>query len=247
MEDIWDAKIYSQFLEFRTRPACDLLHAIPATFQPRVVYDLGCGPGNSSILLKQRWPSARITGVDSSADMLKQAQVTYANIRFIQGDIANFSPPEQIDCIFANASLQWLTDHPLLFPKLIKLLNPGGILAIQIPNNFHLPSHQVVIKVLQAHPQWQPFLNQLIYSELSQPHYHLPDYYELLSTSSTYPIHLWETTYYQELESFPALFDWIKGTVLRPILAGMNEKEVQLFTQTYITEISKKYHNLLLV
>lgn len=241
MEDIWNAKIYSQFLELRTRPARDLLNAIPSTFQPKIVYDLGCGPGNSSILLKQRWPSAKIVGLDSSADMLNKAQSTYADITFIKGDIAHFSSPEKIDCIFANASLQWLSDHRSLLPKLLGLLNSGGILAIQMPNNFHLPTHQVIIKLLQSHHEWKHFLKQLIHGKLSKPLYHLPAYYDLLSTSSSHPLHLWETTYYQEMEHFQALFDWIKGTGLRPILAGMNEEDVQLFSKQYIQEISKKY------
>ncbi|KTD55694.1 trans-aconitate methyltransferase [Legionella santicrucis] len=241
MEDIWNAKIYSQFLELRTRPALDLLNAIPSSFQPKIVYDLGCGPGNSSILLKQRWPSAEIIGIDSSADMLNKARSTYADIEFIQGDIAHFSPPEKIDCIFANASLQWLSEHRSLIPKLLGLLNSGGILAIQMPNNFHLPTHQVIIKLLQTHHEWRPFLKQLIYGELSKPLYHLPSYYDLLSASS-YTVHLWETIYYQEMEHFQAIFDWVKGTGLRPILTSMNEMDVQLFSKKYIQEISKKYH-----
>ncbi len=241
MEDIWNAQIYSQFLELRTRPAHDLLNAIPSTFQPNIVYDLGCGPGNSSILLKQRWASAKIVGLDSSVDMLNKAQSTYADITFIQGDIAHFTSPEKIDCIFANASLQWLSDHRSLFPKLLGLLNSGGILAIQMPNNFHLPTHQVIIQLLQSHQEWKPFLKLLIHGELSKPLYYLPSYYDLLSTSSSYPLYLWETTYYQEMEHVQAIFDWVKGTGLRPILSSMNESDAQLFSKKYIQEISNEY------
>lgn len=242
MNDIWNAKIYSQFLELRTRPACDLLHAIPSSFQPKIVYDLGCGPGNSSILLKERWPSAKIVGLDSSADMLSKASSTYPDIDFIQGDIANFSSSEKIDCIFANASLQWVPDHNTLFPRLLGLLNSGGILAIQMPNNFHLPSHQVIIKLLHMHEEWLPHAKHLIHGALSKPLYNLLSYYDLLSASFSYPLHLWETIYYQEMENVQAIFDWIKGTGLRPLLASMNEEETQLFSKQYIQEISKEYH-----
>lgn len=241
MEDIWNAKIYSQFLELRTRPARDLLNAVPASFQPKIVYDLGCGPGNSSNIVKQRWPSARIVGLDSSADMLNEAQSTYADITFIQDDIAHFSPPEKIDCIFANASLQWLSDHHSLLPKLLGLLNSGGMLAIQMPNNFHLATHQIIIKLLQTHPEWRLYLKQLIHGELSKPLYHSSYYYDLLNTPSSYPLHLWETIYYQEMEHYQAIFDWIKGTGLKPILASMNDKDVQLFSTQYIQEISREY------
>lgn len=240
MSDIWDAKIYSQFLALRTRPARDLLNAIPSSFQPKVVYDLGCGPGNSSALLKQRWRDAKIVGVDSSADMLDQARSIYPDILFMHSDIAHFSPTEKIDCIFANASLQWLSEHETLFPKLLGLLNSGGILAVQLPNNFHLPAHQISIKLLQAHQEWTPFLVKLIYGELSGPRYHLPYYYDLLSALS-YSLQLWETIYYQEMQNVEEIFDWIKGTGLRPLLTSMDEKDVQLFSKKYIREISKEY------
>ncbi len=95
MKDLWNSKIYSQFLDLRTRPARDLLSAIPDLFQPRIVYDLGCGPGNSTGLLKNRWPHAKIVGVDSSEDMLKEAKIIYPDIEFVKSDIKNFDPIEK--------------------------------------------------------------------------------------------------------------------------------------------------------
>jgi trans-aconitate 2-methyltransferase len=119
MSDTWNAKTYSQFLTLRTRPARDLLAAIPDSFQPKTVYDLGCGPGNSTILLNQRWPCAKIIGLDSSPNMLQEAKNTYPKLNFIEGDIASFSPVQRADCLFANASLQWLDQHEILIPKLL--------------------------------------------------------------------------------------------------------------------------------
>src|SRR5688572_4859901 len=113
----WNAKDYSQFLDLRTQPSRDLLAAIPDSFQPRTVYDLGCGPGNSTVLLKDRWPHANVIGMDSSSDMLHEAKHTYPDIEFEKGDIAGFSPKEKIDCLFANASLQWLDHHEVLIQK----------------------------------------------------------------------------------------------------------------------------------
>src|SRR5215472_5948603 len=126
MKTAWNVKNYSQFLDLRTRPARDLLSAIPDSFQPHIVYDLGCGPGNSTILLKNRWPQANIIGLDSSSAMLQEAKTSYPDTHFIKGDIASFSPAEKIDCLFANASLQWLDQHEILIPKLLQLLSPGG-------------------------------------------------------------------------------------------------------------------------
>src|SRR5205814_7169981 len=120
MSDTWNSEIYSQFLDLRTRPARDLLSIIPNSFQPKTVYDLGCGPGNSTALLKERWPYAVVVGVDSSPNMLKAAKAAYPNLEFIQDDIALFESAEKIDCLFANASLQWLNHHETLIPRLLK-------------------------------------------------------------------------------------------------------------------------------
>ena len=95
MVDSWNAEVYSQFLDLRTRPARDLLAAIPDSVQPKIIYDLGCGPGNSTILLKDRWPHAKIVGLDSSLTMLEKAKTVYPDINFVEGDIANFSPKEK--------------------------------------------------------------------------------------------------------------------------------------------------------
>ncbi len=241
MKELWNAKIYQQFLDARTRPACDLLAAIPDSFHPQTICDLGCGPGNSTILLKNRWPQAHIIGLDSSADMLREAQERYPDIHFLQGDIAHFAPIEKMDCLFANASLQWVNDHQLIFPKLLDLINDEGILAIQMPNNFHSPSHQVIIDVLNNNQSWQPLLKKLRYQKSSQPLYHLPWYYDLLSDAGAKKIQLWETEYFQEMTGYQAIFDWLKGTGLRPILTAIDVHNQDLFAENYIEAIAKKY------
>src|SRR3990167_9582613 len=160
MTHAWNANIYSQFIDFRTRPAGDLLAAIPNTFHPKTVYDLGCGPGNSTILLKNRWTEAKIVGLDSSVDMLNEAKTLYTEIHFIEGDIAHFEPKEKIDCLFANASLQWVDQHEKIIPKLCQFLNVGGILAVQMPNNFHSPMHQITLEILQSNKNWQSYIKR---------------------------------------------------------------------------------------
>jgi trans-aconitate 2-methyltransferase len=241
MTDVWNAKIYKQFLELRTRPARDLLSAIPGSFQPTTVYDLGCGTGNSTILLQERWPDAKIVGLDSSSDMLEEAKASYPPINFIKDDIAYFSPVEKVDCLFANASLQWLDKHEILIPKLIEFINPGGIFGVQMPNNFHSPSHQITIKILQSSPDWQPFLKNLRYGVLTEPFYKLPWYYDLLIKSGIHSLHLWETEYFQEISSYQGIFDWVKGTGLRPVLSAMNTDNQTQFANTYVSAIAKEY------
>lgn len=241
MNDFWNAKSYSQFLDLRTRPARDLLSAIPPSLNPQTVYDLGCGPGNSTVLLNERWPHAKVVGLDSSSDMLNAATLTYPGLHFIKSDIANFSPNEKIDCLFANASLQWLDEHDKLIPKLLECLNPGGVFAIQMPNNFHAPSHQVTIRVLQSNQAWHPLLNCLRYGLVTEPHYKAAWYYDLLTASKAHSLQIWETDYVQDMPDYQALFDWVKGTGLRPVLSAMDTENQALFAHAWIKAIAREY------
>lgn len=241
MTTSWDPKLYGQFLDLRTRPARDLLAGIPDSFQPKTVYDLGCGPGNSTILLKERWPNAKIMGIDSSPDMLKEAQNLYPAIEFTEGDIAHFSPPEKIDCLFANASLQWLDAHEALFPKLLGYINSGGAFGIQMPNNFHSPSHQVTIQILQDNPAWRSFLKNLRYGNLTEPLYKLSWYYDVLAKAGAHSLQLWETEYFQEMNNHSDIFEWVKGTGLRPVSSAMDKTNQEQFKNAYINSISQKY------
>jgi len=241
MTHVWNPNIYSQFLDLRTRPARDLLNAIPNTIQPRSAYDLGCGTGNSTILLQQRWPQAKVIGIDSSSDMLKEAKLTYPDLEFIKEDIAQFSPTEKVDALFANASLQWVDDHETLIPKLASFLNPNGVIAIQMPNNFHSPTHQVTIQLLQNNPAWQHFLKNLRYGALTKPFYQLPWHYDLLSNSGLHDLQIWETEYFQEMNSYEDIFTWVKGTGLRPVLSAMDSETQTQFRNAYIGAIAKEY------
>ncbi len=241
MSDTWNAKTYSQFLNLRTRPARDLLAAIPDSFQPNTVYDLGCGPGNSTILLKQRWPHAKTIGLDSSPNMLQEAKSAYPELDFIEGDIASFIPSQRVDCLFANASLQWLDQHEILIPKLLEWLNPGGVLAIQMPNNFHSPMHQVSIQILHSQENWRHLLSNLRYGFLNEPVYKIPWYYELLTKSGVNQLLLWETQYFQEMAGYHEILEWVKGTNLRLVMANMNGENQQKFTKIYVDAISKQY------
>lgn len=241
MTDIWNAETYKKFIDLRSKPAKDLLFSIPDSFVPKLVYDLGCGPGNSTILLQQRWPHARIIGIDSSQDMLKEAKATYSDLEFTLGDIAHFAPLEKPDCIFANASLQWVSDHEALIPRLLGLLKPQGILAIQMPNNFHYPSHQTSIRLLENNKAWQPLLKTVRYGHLTHPFYQAAYYYDLLAQSGAASIQLWETEYFQEIESHQAIFSWVQGTGLRPILSQMEKADQSAFEKAYVAEISKAY------
>ncbi len=243
MTDMWNANVYIQFIESRTRPARDLLAAIPHSFMPRICYDLGSGPGNSTILLKERFSSASIIGVDTSADMLLKARKTYPDITFVQNDIATFAVPEKADLLFANASLHWLDRHDLLLKRLSGMLTDDGMLAFQIPNNFHAPTHQIPLAIFDHHSKWSHLAKALCYGRLEQPLYNVASYYDHMINAGFIDIQCWETYYFQEIDSLSDIFDWIKGTGLRPVLCHMKEQEQKQFSEIYIESLyaSNKY------
>ena len=69
----WDPKTYLAYGAERTRPAADLLARVPLE-RPRRVADLGCGPANSTALLRARWPDAEIDAIDFAPEMLADAR-----------------------------------------------------------------------------------------------------------------------------------------------------------------------------
>ena len=144
----WNPSLYLQFGAERTRPAAELLARI-AHHPVALAVDLGCGPGNSTALLRHVWPEATIIGVDNSPAMLEEAAQRLPDCRFVEGDIAGFRPERPADVIYANASLQWLTDHQRLFPHLVSNLAENGVLAVQMPVNWQEPSHALMREVAE--------------------------------------------------------------------------------------------------
>ena len=137
----WNPEQYLKFADARSRPALDLLARL-AGESARLVVDLGCGAGNITRLLAERWPAAQIIGVDGDPAMLARAAETASGIVWQQAEIADWHSPEAPDLIFSNAALHWLGDHHQLLPRLIGQLAVDGVLAVQMPANFAAASHQ---------------------------------------------------------------------------------------------------------
>jgi trans-aconitate 2-methyltransferase len=241
-QDIWDPSTYAQYLELRTRPARDLLAAIPDGFAPKIVYDLGCGTGNSTALLEARFPESRVMGLDTSHNMLEIARQTYPQVLFVEHDFMDLSAFPKADFLMANASFQWIQDHAGLIPLLKEALRPGGMLAIQMPNNFHAPTHQTIINILKNNVEWMYILAHLKFGLLKAPLYDLGSYYDYFTGAGLLDVTCWQTTYFQEMTSTRDIFQWIKGTALRPVLARLDEKDQVTFEALYLEEIEKHYH-----
>ncbi|WP_339716256.1 methyltransferase domain-containing protein [uncultured Sneathiella sp.] len=231
----WNPEQYSLFSDHRLRPAIDLLSQVPS-HAPSVIYDLGCGTGNVTALLSQHWNEAVVIGIDSSEDMLAKAKREHPSIEWKVGDIAEFSPTSKGNLIFSNAALHWLDDHEKLFPKLLEQLRPGGVLAVQMPNNFSAPSHEALYDLAQSE-EWIDRLGSLV---RPAPVHNINWYFDLLSPLAD-KINIWETTYFQVLKGRDAVLEWTRGTALRPFLAALDGNEVGAFESQYAERLMEAY------
>jgi len=233
----WSAAQYGKFEVERSRPAVDLLARV-ATEGVTSVVDLGCGPGNSTELLADRFPLAGIVGLDLSEDMLAAARARLPAADFRRQDIAAWQPAAPVDVIFANASLQWVPDHETLFPALLAGLAPGGTLAVQMPDNLDEPTHRLMREIATDGP-WSGRMTDVAAGRAAR---HDPAwYYELLGGHGAHAIDVWRTTYYHPLAGAAAVVEWLKGTGLRPYLARLSPEETGDFLDRYGAAIGEAY------
>ncbi|MBU3973481.1 MAG: methyltransferase domain-containing protein [Alphaproteobacteria bacterium] len=214
----WDPRQYCRFEAERDRAALDLLLRLPGDLDPREIWDLGCGAGQHAVLLKRRYPSAAVHGLDSSTDMLERARSLHADVDWSQGDIAAWRPDVPVDLILANAALQWLPDHAALLPRLAGALAPGGVLAIQMPMA-HETRHHSLMRATAAEGPWAGSLAGV---ETIAPLLSPEVYYDLLAEVCG-EIDIWSTTYLHALSGPDAVLEWMKGTALRPVLAALED------------------------
>jgi len=232
----WSSTQYLKFADERTRPARDLLAQVPLK-APHLVYDLGCGPGNSTELLIARYPEARITGLDSSPDMLAKARRSYPHAHFIEGDLASWQPMEEPDLLFANAVFQWVPDHLEVLGRLLATLPKGGVLAVQMPDNLDEPSH-VAMRATAAEGPWAAKLRKL-----GQPRDRLPSpatYYGALKPQAA-QVDIWHTIYNHPLMGADGIVEWVKGTGLRPYIDPLDQDEREGYLAQYRASIAKAY------
>jgi trans-aconitate 2-methyltransferase len=232
----WSAAQYVKFEDERTRPAHDLVQRIPNHAVSRAA-DIGCGPGNSTEVLRYRFPHAHIVGVDSSPDMIDAARKRLPGIAFEVADIRQWRPEQPLDVILANAVLQWIPGHETLVPALIARLKPGGALAVQTPDNLDEPSHLLMREVAGAGP-WAAKLENAAKARAES---HGADWYFRLLRAHASRVDVWRTTYFHPLAGARAVVEWVKGTGLRPFIDPLDESERAAYLARYEPAIAEAY------
>jgi trans-aconitate 2-methyltransferase len=232
----WNPELYRRFEDERTRPARELLARVALTGATRV-HDLGCGPGNSTELLVQRFPGATVVGTDQSETMLASARKRLPACRFELGDIARWQPPEPPDLIYANAALQWVGDHETLLPRLFAALAPAGVLAIQVPDNRDEPTHRLMREVATLDPWASAIGNAAAIRTNLLP---LNSYYDLLARDAA-EVDVWRTAYQHPMDTPAAIVDWVHGTALRPFIEPLSPAYREGFLAEYERRIALAY------
>jgi len=225
---MWDPRQYLKYSEERSRPFFDLLSRV-RNDDAHFIADLGCGPGNLTKTLLDRWPAATVIGVDHSPEMLAKAApwAIAGRLEFCLADIANWSPAEPLDLIVSNAALQWVDDHAGLLARLANALAPAGVLAVQLPYHFEHPAH-LAIEETKKDSRWAGVLEGVgLHQQSVLP---LMWYVEYLQDLGLV-VDAWQTTYMHVLTGEDPVLEWYKGTALRPLLDRLGARHKDEFLQ----------------
>ncbi|MER7460089.1 trans-aconitate 2-methyltransferase [Micromonospora sp. NPDC126480] len=217
---MWDPATYLRYGDERSRPFHDLLARVP-TARPRAVVDLGCGPGTLTTTLADRWPGARVTGLDSAPEMIARAGALETSVEFAVADVRRWHPDPDTDVVVSNAVLQWVPGHRELLTRWARELPAGAVLAVQVPGNFDAPSHRA-LRAVATRPAWRDVLGAL----LREAPVDDPVGYAALLADADCAVDAWETTYVHLLPA-PAdadhpVLSWMEGTALRPVRAALD-------------------------
>jgi trans-aconitate 2-methyltransferase len=223
---MWNPEIYLRFADERGRPFHDLVNRVGAS-SPRAVEDLGCGPGNLTETLVDRWPAAAIRGIDSSPEMIATAISPSARATYEVGDVREYKPGDDVDVIVSNAMLQWVDECDEILKSWVK---PGRWIAAQMPANYDAPSH-LLLRSLCASPRWSAKLGHL--SETVRAVGDAVHFARLLRDAGCDHVDTWETTYIHQLPQVTAgdhpVLTWMSGTALRPVRSALSDDDFAAF------------------
>ncbi|MFS3127000.1 methyltransferase domain-containing protein [Nocardioides sp. Bht2] len=233
----WSPDQYLRYADERSRPFFDLTARIGAT-APTDVVDLGCGPGNLTATLAERWPQARIHGIDSSAEMIAAARAEHptSRITFACEDLRLWAEQgADVDVLISNATLQWVPEHRALLPALVEKVRPGGWLAFQVPGNHQALSH-ALCRELAAEQPYAPFTGDVVYRPTGDP----ADYFADLRPLGL-EVEAWETTYLHALRGPDAVFEWVSATGARPYIEAVGSEVRREFVAEYKRRLAAAY------
>lgn len=232
----WNSTQYLKFKKERTQPAIDLAAKIEYENPGRII-DIGCGPGNSTAVLKNKFPKAEILGVDSSQNMIDKARRDNPQITFKLLDISSedWQLERDFDIAFSNACLQWVPDHKSLLPKIMGILKKGGLMAVQIPFNFKEPVHRIISELIKEEKWRKKITEPRIFYTLTAE-----DYYDILADISS-DFQMWETIYCHRMRSCEDIAEWYKSTGLKPYLEALSESDKVIFLNDVLERLREHY------
>lgn len=232
----WNPELYLKFADERTQPAIDLVSRIVPRGEPTAIIDIGCGPGNSGVVLRRRWPNARFLGIDNSPAMIEKASTDYPEQRWQIADAAVFRSETKYDIVFSNATIQWIPDHDSLLERFIALLSDHGVLAVQMPLFNTMPIARIIAQT--AHGlRWREKTAKCS----SVFTYHDPGFYYDVLSSLLGTVQLWETRYCHALDSHEAVLEWIRAAALKPYLENLNDDEKGAFEREVLAGVRRDY------
>ncbi|NLS02752.1 trans-aconitate 2-methyltransferase [Rhizobium sp. P32RR-XVIII] len=232
----WSASQYVKFEDERTRPVRDLLAQVPLERVAKAI-DLGCGPGNSTELIIDRYGRQAVSGLDSDRNMLEAARKRLPDTSFTEADLATWQPDKPADLLFANAVFQWLPNHLDIFERLMDGLSEGGVLAVQMPDNLGEPTHLAMEETAHAGP-WKAAFEQKSARRNTLPP--ASTYYSRLIGKSS-RVDVWHAIYNHPMADAAAIVEWVKGTGLMPYLATAGEEHREAFLADYLSRVEKAY------
>jgi trans-aconitate 2-methyltransferase len=235
---MWDPNTYQRYGDERSRPFFELVARVRVE-APRAVVDLGCGPGNLTATLADRWPTARVTGLDSSPEMIEKAAAGGWPVEFAVQDLRDWRPGPDVDVVVSNAALQWVPGHEELLAVWAAALPAGAVVAVQVPGNWDAPSHRA-LRAIAADGPWR---DRVAVGTAPRSVPSAEEYARLLIPSG-FAVDAWETTYVHLLPSagpeHPVL-RWMDGTALRPVRAALPDEEWAEFRRRLGSRLAEVY------